>query len=80
MVLEVFDTRPAVKEEVMSLANLEVEGVRCQQSRRLAVEQSDEYKQRQQQRIAEAAVKADIIIITTAMIPVKSTGTDNRRN
>jgi H+-translocating NAD(P) transhydrogenase subunit alpha len=35
-----------------------------------AVEQSEEYKQKQQQRIAESAAKADIII-TTAQIPGK---------
>ncbi|MER3497870.1 MAG: NAD(P)(+) transhydrogenase (Re/Si-specific) subunit alpha, partial [Chitinophagaceae bacterium] len=35
-----------------------------------AVEQSDEYKQRQQQKIAESIAKADIVI-TTAQIPGK---------
>ena len=72
-VVEVFDTRPAVKEEVMSLGAkfVEVEGAAdASKAGGYAVEQSDEYKQRQQQRIAEAAVKADIII-TTAQIPGK---------
>ena len=36
-----------------------------------AVEQTEEYKQKQQQRIAESAAKADILI-TTAQIPGKA--------
>jgi len=73
-VVEVFDTRPAVKEEVMSLGAkfIEVEGAAdASQAGGYAVEQSEEYKQKQQQKIAEAAVKADVII-TTAQIPGKS--------
>jgi H+-translocating NAD(P) transhydrogenase subunit alpha len=72
-VVEVFDTRPAVKEEVMSLGAkfIEVEGAADASSAGgYAVEQTDEYKQKQQQRIAESAAKADIII-TTAQIPGK---------
>jgi H+-translocating NAD(P) transhydrogenase subunit alpha len=72
-VVEVFDTRPAVKEEVMSLGAkfIEVEGAADASSAGgYAVEQTEEYKQKQQQRIAESAVKADIII-TTAQIPGK---------
>jgi len=72
-VVEVFDTRPAVKEEVQSLGAkfIEVEGAAdASKAGGYAVEQSDEYKQKQQQRIAEAAVKADVII-TTAQIPGK---------
>lgn len=70
-VVEVFDTRPAVKEEVMSLGArfIEVEGAADASSAGgYAVEQSEEFKARQQQRIAESAARADIII-TTAQIP-----------
>ena len=72
-VVEVFDTRPAVKEEVMSLGAkfIEVEGAAdASAAGGYAVEQSEEYKQKQQQRITESAVKADIIV-TTAQIPGK---------
>jgi NAD(P) transhydrogenase subunit alpha len=72
-VVEVFDTRPAVKEEVMSLGAkfVEVEGAAdASKAGGYAVEQSEEYKQKQQQRIAEAIAKADIVI-TTAQIPGK---------
>lgn len=72
-VVEVFDTRPAVKEEVMSLGAkfVEVEGAAdASKAGGYAVEQSEEYKQKQQQRIAESVAKADIII-TTAQIPGK---------
>lgn len=73
-VVEVFDTRPAVKEEVMSLGAkfVEVEGAAdASKAGGYAVEQTEEYKQRQQQRIAEAAAKADVII-STAQIPGKT--------
>jgi NAD(P) transhydrogenase subunit alpha len=72
-VVEVFDTRPAVKEEVMSLGAkfIEVEGAAdASAAGGYAVEQTEAYKQKQQQRIAESAAKADIII-TTAQIPGK---------
>jgi NAD(P) transhydrogenase subunit alpha len=72
-VVEVFDTRPAVKEEVMSLGAkfVEVEGAAdASRAGGYAVEQSEEYKQKQQARIAEAVKKADIVI-TTAQIPGK---------
>lgn len=72
-VVEVFDTRPAVKEEVMSLGAkfIEVEGAAdASKAGGYAVEQSEEYKQRQQQKIAESIAKADIIV-TTAQIPGK---------
>jgi len=72
-VVEVFDTRPAVKEEVMSLGAkfIEVEGAAdASKAGGYAVEQTEEYKQRQQKKIAESAAKADIII-TTAQIPGK---------
>ncbi|MBS1729762.1 MAG: Re/Si-specific NAD(P)(+) transhydrogenase subunit alpha [Bacteroidetes bacterium] len=72
-VVEVFDTRPAVKEEVKSLGAkfVEVEGAAdATKAGGYAVEQSEEYKQKQQERISQAAQKADIII-TTAQIPGK---------
>lgn len=72
-VVDVFDTRPAVKEEVMSLGAkfVEVEGaLDASRAGGYAVEQTDEYKQKQQQRIADVAAKADVII-TTAQIPGK---------
>ncbi len=72
-VVEVFDTRPAVKEEVMSLGAkfIEVEGAAdASTAGGYAVEQTEEYKNKQQQKIAESVAKADIII-TTAQIPGK---------
>ncbi len=70
-VVEVFDTRPAVKEEVMSLGAkfVEVEGAAdASAAGGYAVEQTEDYKRKQQERIAESIAKADIII-TTAQIP-----------
>ncbi len=70
-VVEVFDTRPAVKEEVNSLGAkfVEVEGAADpSQAGGYAVEQTEEFKERQKQKIAESVAKADIII-TTAQIP-----------
>lgn len=72
-VVEVFDTRPAVKEEVMSLGAkfVEVEGAAdASKAGGYAVEQTEDYKQRQQAKIAESIAKADIVI-TTAQIPGK---------
>jgi NAD(P) transhydrogenase subunit alpha len=72
-VVEVFDTRPAVKEEVLSLGArfMEVEGAAdASKAGGYAVEQSEEYKQKQQQKIAESIAKSDIVI-TTAQIPGK---------
>ncbi|MDI3321870.1 Re/Si-specific NAD(P)(+) transhydrogenase subunit alpha [Pinibacter soli] len=72
-VVEVFDTRPAVKEEVMSLGAkfIEVDGAAdVSKAGGYAVEQTEEYKQKQQQKITEAIAKADIVI-TTAQIPGK---------
>lgn len=72
-VVEVFDTRPAVKEEVMSLGArfVEVEGAAdASKAGGYAVEQGEEFLQKQKARIAESVVKADIII-TTAQIPGK---------
>lgn len=70
-VVEVFDTRPAVKEEVMSLGAkfIEVEGAAdASKAGGYAVEQSEEFQARQKAKIAESAKKSDIII-TTAQIP-----------
>ncbi len=72
-VVEVFDTRPAVKEEVISLGAkfVEVEGAAdASAAGGYAVEQSEEFKARQKARIAESVAKSDIII-TTAQIPGK---------
>lgn len=72
-VVEVFDTRPAVKEEVISLGGkfIEVEGAADpSQAGGYAVEQTEEYKQKQQEKIKQSIAKADIII-TTAQIPGK---------
>jgi NAD(P) transhydrogenase subunit alpha len=72
-VVEVFDTRPAVKEEVVSLGAkfIEIEGAAdASKAGGYAVEQTEEYKERQQKRIAESIAKADIVI-TTANIPGK---------
>ena len=70
-VVEVFDTRPAVKEEVMSLGAkfIEVDGAADASSAGgYAVEQSEAYKQKQQQKIEESIGRWDIVI-TTAQIP-----------
>jgi proton-translocating NAD(P)+ transhydrogenase subunit alpha len=72
-VVEVFDTRPAVKEEVISLGAkfIEVEGAAdASQAGGYAVEQSEDFMKRQKQKIAESIMKADIVI-TTAQIPGK---------
>jgi NAD(P) transhydrogenase subunit alpha len=72
-VVEVFDTRPAVKEEVMSLGAkfIEVEGATdASKAGGYAVEQPEAYKQKQQQKIAESISRSDIVI-TTAQIPGK---------
>ncbi len=70
-VVEVFDTRPAVKEEVMSLGAkfVEVEGAAdASKAGGYAVEQSEDFQRKQRDKIHEHAKKADIII-TTAQIP-----------
>ena len=72
-IIEVMDTRPAVKEEVMSLGAkfLEVEGAAdASKGGGYAVEQTEEYKQRQQKMITDSIAKADIVV-TTAQIPGK---------
>ena len=73
-VVEVFDTRPQVKEEVMSLGAkfVEVEGAAdAVGAGGYAVEQSADFMVRQKARIAESVAKSDIII-TTAAIPGKT--------
>jgi H+-translocating NAD(P) transhydrogenase subunit alpha len=72
-VVEVFDTRPAVKEEVISLGAkfIEVEGAADASSAGgYAVEQSEDFIKRQKAKIAESIAKSDIVI-TTAQIPGK---------
>ncbi|MEP7107874.1 MAG: Re/Si-specific NAD(P)(+) transhydrogenase subunit alpha [Ferruginibacter sp.] len=72
-VVEVFDTRPAVKEEVMSLGGkfIEVGGAAdASKAGGYAVEQTEDFMQHQKAKIAESVAKADIII-TTAQIPGK---------
>ena len=72
-VIEVFDTRPAVKEEVMSLGAkfVEVEGAAdASKAGGYGVEQTAEFLQKQKARIAESISKSDIVI-TTAQIPGK---------
>ncbi|MCY7309629.1 MAG: Re/Si-specific NAD(P)(+) transhydrogenase subunit alpha [Chitinophagaceae bacterium] len=72
-IVEVFDTRPAVKEEVMSLGAkfIEVDGAAdASKAGGYAVEQSEDFMQRQKAKIAESIAKADIVI-TTAQIPGK---------
>lgn len=72
-VVEVFDTRPAVKEEVVSLGAkfIEVEGAAdASKAGGYAVEQSQDFMQRQKAKIAESIAKADIVV-TTAQIPGK---------
>jgi H+-translocating NAD(P) transhydrogenase subunit alpha len=74
-VIEAFDVRPAVKEEVESLGAKFVEVQLSDEERRAqetaggyAREMSDDYKRRQAALIAERAKAADIVI-TTALIP-----------
>ena len=72
-VVEVFDVRPAVKEEVISLGGkfIEVEGSRDEASAGgYAVEQTEEYKKKQRELIHRHATRANVIICT-AQIPGK---------
>ena len=73
--IEAFDVRPAVKEQVESLGAkfvevaLSAEEIQAQASAGgYAREMSDDYKQRQSQLIAERARASDIVI-STALIP-----------
>lgn len=70
-VVHAFDVRAAVKEEVQSLGAkfVEVEGATEDAAAGgYAVEQSEDYKQKQQQAIHDHAVKSDVVICT-AQIP-----------
>ncbi len=72
-VVEVFDVRAAVKEEVLSLGGkfVEVEGAQDESSAGgYAVEQTEEYKKKQSELIQEHAKMANVVI-TTAQIPGK---------
>ncbi len=69
-IVEVSDTRAAVKEEVESLGAkfIEVEGAAdASMAGGYAVEQSDDFKQRQQDRLAASIAKADVVICTAAI-------------
>ena len=69
-VVQAFDTRAAAKEEVESLGAkfVEVEGAKDDKAAGgYAVEQTEEYKQRQREKIAEEAAKADVIITTAQL-------------
>jgi NAD(P) transhydrogenase subunit alpha len=72
-VVEVFDVRAAVKEEVVGLGGkfVEVEGaVDDKSAGGYAVEQSDEFKQKQAAAVHDHAIKSDVVICT-AQIPGK---------
>lgn len=69
--VEVFDVRSAVKEEVKSLGGkfIEVEGAKEDAAAGgYAVEQTDEFKKKQQELIQQRAIASDVII-ATAQIP-----------
>ncbi len=71
--VQVFDVRSAVKEEVMSLGGkfVEVEGaVEDKAAGGYAVEQTEDYKKKQQEAIDRQAARANVIICT-AQIPGK---------
>jgi len=73
-VVEVFDVRSAVKEEVKSLGGkfIEVEGAKEDSAAGgYALEQTEEYKKKQLEMIQKHAVSADVII-GTAQIPGKN--------
>jgi NAD(P) transhydrogenase subunit alpha len=71
--VEVFDVRSAVKEEVKSLGGkfIEVEGAKEDATAGgYAVEQTEEFKKKQQELIQKRAIAADVVI-ATAQIPGK---------
>lgn len=81
-VVEVFDVRSAVKEEVMSLGGkfIEVEGAMEDfSSGGYAVEQTEEYKKKQQELIHTHAIRSNVVICT-AQIPGKKAPVLIRRN
>jgi H+-translocating NAD(P) transhydrogenase subunit alpha len=70
-IVEVFDVRSAVKEEVKSLGGkfIEVEGAKEDAAAGgYAVEQTEDFKKKQQELIQQRAVAADVVI-ATAQIP-----------
>jgi NAD(P) transhydrogenase subunit alpha len=72
-IVEVFDVRSAVKEEVKSLGGkfIEVEGAKEDAAAGgYAVEQTDDFKKKQQELIQQRAIAADVVICT-AQIPGK---------
>lgn len=72
-IVEVFDVRSAVKEEVKSLGGkfIEVEGAKEDSGAGgYAVEQTAEFKKKQQELIQKRAIAADVVI-ATAQIPGK---------
>lgn len=72
-VVEVFDVRSAVKEEVRSLGGkfIEVEGATEDAAAGgYAVEQTEEFKKKQQELIQQRAIASDVVI-ATAQIPGK---------
>jgi NAD(P) transhydrogenase subunit alpha len=72
-VVEVFDVRPAVKEEVMSLGGkfIEVKGSKDDSAAGgYAVEQTEEYKKKQAELIHDHAIQSNVVICT-AQIPGK---------
>ena len=72
-VVEVFDVRSAVKEEVKSLGGrfIEVEGATEDSlAGGYAVEQTEEFKRKQQELIQKHSISSDVVI-TTAQIPGK---------
>jgi len=80
-VVEVFDTRPAAKEEVMSLGArfIDVEGAAdASKAGGYAVDQNADFQQKQKAVIAEHIQKADIVITTAQLrgkkAPVLVTG------
>jgi len=72
-VVEVFDVRSAVKEEVKSLGGkfIEVEGAKEDAAAGgYAIEQTEEFKKKQQELIQQRAIAANVVI-ATAQIPGK---------
>jgi NAD(P) transhydrogenase subunit alpha len=72
-VVEVFDVRSAVKEEVKSLGGKFIEVVGAKEDAAAggyAVEQSEEFKRKQQELIQQRAIASDVVI-ATAQIPGK---------
>jgi H+-translocating NAD(P) transhydrogenase subunit alpha len=72
-VVEVFDVRSAVKEEVKSLGGKFIEVAGAQEDSAAggyAVEQTEEFKRKQQELIQQRAIASDVVI-ATAQIPGK---------